>query len=127
MNDNMCNKKQTEIINLFLQALYTEPEIDAIKVGQEIKKIIGESGRLNDLISPIDVDGIYVDLRNQKSLKAISDDEVRKYVEIQLFITKKFGFYFPIYRLIDYPDNYQIGYCIVKQFNSLPPFCTEIF
>jgi hypothetical protein len=81
-------------VDLFVQAISTEPYTETIKVLKEIKHTIEKSGKLNDLISSDDVDTIYVNLKNQKTLEAISDDKARGYVAKELLLERNMNFSF---------------------------------
>jgi len=115
--------KQAQIIALFKRAIKSESRSDrdkTIKLIQSIVEIANKSKDFKDSFNAQDVDNILLTGLGFSKLHKASSDVVEKYVKDNLLTLRKYHFYYPIYYTYSYPDNFKIGYCVAKQFNSLP-------
>jgi hypothetical protein len=113
--------KQTEIIELFKQAIRARRNRNrVIKIVQCILEVAEKSTEFRDALTFEDIDLALSNGLGFHNLHRASDDDVTKYVKKTLFTRRKYRFYYPLYFTYNYPENYQIGYCIGKQFEHLP-------
>lgn len=60
-------------------------------------------------------------------MKDITDKELIKYVKSKLLTTKTFDFYYPIYKLYDFPKDIALGHSTILHFEDLPKGVQDYF
>lgn len=128
----LSEQKEAELVQLFEKAVKTRKSGRGLPrkywgILERIFEFCESTQKLRGLLSRADIDDSILNIswRLKKPPKNITADEISDYVRKKILTTKNYHFYYPIYYMYNFPDDYQIGHCRTKHYNTIPQHVRE--